>query len=119
MSFVVHSAASSKCAARRPRTAAQFFEAKKASSDPVAMQTEEIDRCSTSPSSADCARMRANTKMFPIYAHHDTTAAWPIRYDTYQLRFYRVWFFARRWNDASALFWGGVTILGAINSRIA
>src|SRR4029434_112726 len=35
---VVHSAASSKCAARRPRTTAQFFEARKVSSDLVAIQ---------------------------------------------------------------------------------
>ena len=39
-SSVVHSAASSKCAARRPRAAVQFFEAKKVSSDPVAIQKE-------------------------------------------------------------------------------
>ncbi len=32
-------------AARRPRTAAQFFDAKNMSSDPVAIQTEESDRC--------------------------------------------------------------------------
>jgi len=42
MSSVVHSAASSKCAARSPRTAAQFFEAKKVSLDPVAIQTPVI-----------------------------------------------------------------------------
>ena len=45
MSSVVHSAASSKCAERNARTAAQFFEAKNLSSDPVAIQTEESDRC--------------------------------------------------------------------------
>jgi hypothetical protein len=38
------SAASGKCAARRPRTAAQFFD-KKVSSDSVAIQTEKTDRC--------------------------------------------------------------------------
>ena len=42
---VVHSAASGKCAARCPRTAAQLFEAKKVSSDPVAIRTEESDSC--------------------------------------------------------------------------
>jgi hypothetical protein len=44
MSSVVHSAASSKCAARCPRTAAQFFEAKKVSWNPVTTQTVESDR---------------------------------------------------------------------------
>jgi hypothetical protein len=41
---VVHRAASSKCAACRPRTTAQFFEAKKVSSDSVVIQTEESKR---------------------------------------------------------------------------
>src|SRR4029453_8222810 len=41
ISSVVHSAASSKCAACSPPTAAQFFEAKKVSSKLVAIQTKE------------------------------------------------------------------------------
>jgi len=43
MSSVVHSAASSKWAARSLGTADQFFAAKKTSSDPVAIRTESLE----------------------------------------------------------------------------